>query len=77
MDMPGMMSPADMAELEQASVAQFQDLWLSMMISHHEGAVEMAQPQQEDGQYGPARTLAEDIEKSQTEEIETMRALLS
>jgi uncharacterized protein (DUF305 family) len=77
MDMPGMMSAGDMAKLEQASDAEFQDMWLSMMMNHHEGAVEMAQTEQTDGQYEPAITLAEDIEKSQTAEIDAMRALLS
>jgi uncharacterized protein (DUF305 family) len=77
MDMPGMMSAEDMAELEQASDAEFQDMWLSMMITHHEGAVEMAETEQTDGQYGPAIALAEDVEKSQTAEIDAMHALLT
>lgn len=77
MDMPGMMSSEDMAELEQASDAEFQDMWLSMMITHHEGAVEMAQAEQTDGRHEPAITLAKDIEKSQTAEIDAMHALVS
>lgn len=75
MDLPGMMSAEDMAELERASDAAFQDLWLSMMVTHHEGAAEMARTEQADGQYEPAVTLAEDIDRSQTSQIGVMRAL--
>ena len=47
-----------------------------MMIEHHEGAVEMAKVQQEDGRYAEAVALAERIEADQLAEIEVMRALL-
>lgn len=77
MDMPGMMSDEDMAGLAAASDAEFQEMFLAMMIEHHEGAIEMAQTEQEDGQYSPAISLAEDIEAAQATEIETMQGLLS
>lgn len=77
MDMPGMMSDDEMAGLAAASDAEFQDLFLSMMVEHHEGAIEMAQVEQEDGQYTPAIGLAEEIETAQTVEIDTMQGLLS
>jgi uncharacterized protein (DUF305 family) len=48
-----------------------------MMIEHHEGAIEMAQTEQEAGEYSPAISLAEEIEAAQAAEIETMQALLS
>jgi uncharacterized protein (DUF305 family) len=76
-DMPGMMSDEQMDDLEAAGDAEFQDLFLEMMIEHHEGAVEMARTEQEDGQYPSAVALAEQIEASQAAEIETMQALLS
>jgi uncharacterized protein (DUF305 family) len=69
-DMPGMMSGEDFDELENASDAGFQDMWLEMMVEHHEGAVEMAQEQQENGQYKPAVDLAGDVVDTQTAEIE-------
>ena len=75
-DMPGMMSADDMTALGDASHAEFQTMWLEMMIEHHEGAVEMAQAETEDGQYKPAIDLAENIASSQTAEIETMNSLL-
>ena len=76
-DMPGMMAAADMAALEDASDAHFQDMWLEMMVEHHEGAVEMAEIQRSEGQYEPAVDLAGAIVTSQTAEIETMQELLS
>jgi uncharacterized protein (DUF305 family) len=51
-------------------------MFLTMMIEHHEGAIEMAQDEQEDGQYPPATTLAEQVEIGQAAEIETMQGLL-
>lgn len=41
-DMPGMMSSEDMDKLEKASGAEFDKMFLEMMVKHHEGAVEMA-----------------------------------
>ncbi len=77
MGMPGMMSEDDMDHLADASDASFEDMWLTMMIEHHEGAIEMAQLEQNEGEYAPAVKLADDIEASQSVEIDTMRALLS
>lgn len=75
-DMPGMMSGSDFTALANASDAEFQRMWLQMMIEHHEGAVEMAQTEQEKGAFGPALELARDIESSQEAEIEHMKELL-
>ena len=77
MGMPGMMSQDEMNALEDAPDSGFQDMWLTMMIQHHEGATEMAATEQSEGQYAPAVDLADDIAAAQTAEIETMRALLS
>lgn len=75
-DLPGMMSAEDMASLEDAPDAEFQDRWLEMMIQHHTGAIEMARTEQDDGRYKPAVTLAEDIVTAQSAEIEEMTSLL-
>ena len=77
MGMPGMMSPHDMKALAKVSDAEFQDMWLDMMVEHHEGALEMAAAEEADGQYKPAVELAKDIQASQTAEIEKMQDLLS
>ena len=74
--MAGMMSAADMEALRDAPDRAFQTMWLEMMVEHHEGAVEMAEVETQEGRYAPAVDLAGDIAASQTEEIETMRSLL-
>ncbi len=76
-DMPGMMTRDALDELDNASDAEFQDMWLEMMVEHHTGAVEMATSEQDDGQYASAVDLAGQIIDSQTKEIETMNGLLS
>jgi uncharacterized protein (DUF305 family) len=76
-NMPGMMTSDDMGALEDASDAEFQTMWLEMMIEHHEGAVEMAKAEQGDGHYKPAIDVAVNIVESQTAEIETMKGLVS
>ena len=75
-DMPGMMSSDEMDELESASGTAFDQMFLSMMVEHHEGAIEMAQTEQADGEYPDAIALAKTIEQAQTSEIETMKDLL-
>lgn len=75
-EMPGMMTAEDMDALENASDAEFQDMWLEMMVEHHEGAVEMAETEQDDGQFKDAVNLAGQIIDAQKQEIETMNDLL-
>ncbi|PJE95853.1 DUF305 domain-containing protein [Streptomyces carminius] len=74
--MAGMMTPEEMAELEKSSGKAFDTAFLEMMIRHHEGAVAMAGEEKENGSYGPARSMAEDIITSQSAEIEKMNRLL-
>lgn len=75
-DMPGMMSSEDMGKLEKASGAEFDTMFLQMMVEHHEGAVEMAKAEKADGKYGPATKLADDVITAQTAEIEQMNKML-
>ncbi|MGB0099537.1 MAG: DUF305 domain-containing protein [Nocardioides sp.] len=75
-DMPGMMSGEEMDELQDASDREFQELWLSMMVEHHRGAVEMARTEQDQGELAEVVALAEAIESAQEREIETMESLL-
>ena len=74
--MPGMMSTEDMDKITAATGAQFDTMFLTMMIAHHEGAIEMAQVEQQNGEYPDAKKLAEGIEKTQATEIDTMNKLL-
>jgi uncharacterized protein (DUF305 family) len=73
--MSGMMSADEMAKLEKASGAEFDTMFVEMMIRHHQGAIEMAKSEQTDGKNAEAKELAAQIEKAQTAEIGEMRAL--
>jgi len=75
-EMPGMMSNDELAALEAAPDAEFQDMWLTMMIAHHDGAIEMAKTERAEGTYGPAIHLAKAIETSQRAEIALMTQML-
>ncbi len=74
--MSGMMSESDMTALKKATGKDFDTEFLSMMVDHHEGAVEMATTEKEKGQYGPAKTMADAIVTAQNAEIKEMKKLL-
>lgn len=76
-DMPGMLSDEDLSELEAARGDAFEDLWLTLMVEHHEGAVEMAERQVAEGRFRPAVELARTIVSAQEAEIEAMEELLA
>lgn len=76
MAMPGMMSSADMAALNKATGTAFDKLWLTRMIGHHQGAVTMARTELAKGRNGDAKTLAQSIITSQSNEITQMTRLL-
>lgn len=71
----GMMSDDEMADLEAASGAEFDTMFLEMMTKHHEGAVTMAETEQADGKSADAKDLAGQIIKAQKAEITEMKAL--
>jgi uncharacterized protein (DUF305 family) len=79
MDMPGMLTLAELAELEAARGAAFDRRYLALMIRHHEGALRMvadllATPRA--AQDVDVNVLANDVESTQTAEIGLMRAML-
>lgn len=76
-DMTGMLSDAQMAELAAASGAEFDRLYLTGMIQHHEGAVQMAVDVQVEGVDERANELADDIGAGQQAEIGRMQDLLA
>ena len=75
-DMPGMMSAEDMKTLGAAQGAEFEQMWLEMMIEHHEGAVEMAKTEKEGGKFADAIDLANTIITAQDAEIDQMKTML-
>ena len=74
--MTGMMSQEDMDMLSTANGAEFDSMWLTMMIEHHKGAIEMAQIELADGSNADAKELASTIVDAQQSEISTMESLL-
>ena len=72
----GMLDGAEMQALQDASGAEVQQLFLEGMIEHHEGAIDMAEQEVEDGAYPPALALAEGIIDTQQGEIDLMEDLL-
>ncbi|MFF4041316.1 DUF305 domain-containing protein [Streptomyces sp. NPDC001816] len=74
--MPGMMDTKDMGELKKMSGEDFDAMFLTMMIEHHKGAVEMATTEKGKGKYGAATSMADDIVTTQNAEITEMNKLL-
>ena len=77
MDMDGMDQAGAMGELEGLSGVDFDRRFLELMTAHHEGAIEMAEAQLEDGENAEALQLARAIIDAQTAEITEMTNLLS
>ncbi|PRX95521.1 DUF305 domain-containing protein [Allonocardiopsis opalescens] len=73
--MPGMITPEQLADLEAAEGAAFDELFVQLMIAHHEGAIEMAQDLLVEGRDTQARQMAADVVADQTAEIARMHEL--
>jgi uncharacterized protein (DUF305 family) len=74
--MPGAMSAEQMSQLEQASGTAFDQQWLSMMVAHHRGAIDMATSELSNGSNAQVKALAQQIIDTQQAEIKEMQALL-
>ena len=72
----GMMSDEDMGALGDASGADFDRMWLTMMIAHHEGAIKMAEQVKAESTNPDVIALADAIVAGQKKEIDTMQQLL-
>ncbi len=75
--MPGMMTEQEMTDLETAEGTDFDRMFLTMMVEHHTGAIDMAETEQANGENPDAIALAEKIAADQTAEIEQMNDLLT
>lgn len=73
----GMMSDEDMSALEASDGSEAARLYLEQMIEHHQGAIDMAQDELDDGANFDVLALAERIVTSQTAEIATMQEFLT
>jgi uncharacterized protein (DUF305 family) len=74
-EMPGMATGEQLLALAQASGAEFDALWLDLMVAHHEGAIEMAEQVIETTDDLEVQALAEEIMTAQAREIDAMREL--
>ena len=78
--MPGMLSPAQMTQLERATGPEFDRLFLTFMIQHHQGAITMvSQLLAVPGAAGNVDIyrFAADVNVDQTTEINRMRVMLA
>lgn len=74
--MEGMMSAEDMDALAASTGAEFDQMWLEMMILHHEGAISQSETVKANGSNPDVLALADQIITAQQAEITEMRALL-
>jgi uncharacterized protein (DUF305 family) len=79
MEMPGMvggmkmMNGEHMKDMDDMEPSHFDNHFLKMMISHHEGAVTMSKGAQQKAEHTEIKQLAENIIKAQGPEIEQMK----
>jgi uncharacterized protein (DUF305 family) len=76
-DVSGMMSVEEMAKLERASGREFDRLFLSMMIRHHQGAIQLAQQETTRGASAEAKRVAQNVSATQSGEVREMKQLLA
>jgi uncharacterized protein (DUF305 family) len=74
--MPGMATAAELDELAASSGAAADELFVRLMVAHHEGGVHMAEEAVEDASLATVRSLARSIIVGQRGEIVEMQQLL-
>ena len=74
--MAGMVDDATMARLQSLQGAEFDTLWLQSMISHHQGAIEMAKAEVANGQNDDIKRMAQTMIDAQQAEINQMNQML-
>jgi uncharacterized protein (DUF305 family) len=75
--MPGMASSADLEQLRATGGAQFDVLFLQLMLRHHQGGVSMATYTAQHAETGQVRNLAEKIVVSQGAESQYLAQLIT
>ena len=75
--MEGMMTVEQMDALEAATGAEFDSMWLEMMIEHHAGAIAQSESVKADSSNPDVLALADQIIATQQAEIAEMEALLA
>jgi uncharacterized protein (DUF305 family) len=75
--MPGLATDAQLAELKSATGVEAEKLFLTLMIAHHEGGLEMAEGVLARTTVPQVVSMATGIIASQTSDIEAMQAMLA
>jgi uncharacterized protein (DUF305 family) len=75
--MPGLATPAQIAQLRAVTGVEAERLFLTLMIAHHRGAVEMADAVLARSDDATVRTFADGVVASQSSEIELMESMLA
>lgn len=75
--MPGMATDEQLQQLRDAEGADFDKLWLRLMIAHHQGAITMAEEVRQAGSDVRVQEIADDVVAEQTDEIRHMQAWLN
>jgi uncharacterized protein (DUF305 family) len=75
--MPGLATPGQIAQLQSASGVEAERVFLTLMIAHHKGAVEMAEALEPRTTNGPALAFAKSVIVSQDAEIDLMTNMLA
>jgi uncharacterized protein (DUF305 family) len=73
--MPGMATQAQLKTLRAARGKAFDELFLKLMITHHDGAISMATDVKAQGNNLQIEEMADDVIAQQTSEISRMRAM--
>jgi uncharacterized protein (DUF305 family) len=74
--MPGMATETQLKNLRAARGKAFDELFLTLMITHHEGAITMATDAKSQGNNVKIEEMADDVIAQQTSEITRMRQML-
>ncbi|MFY9919033.1 MAG: DUF305 domain-containing protein [Mycobacterium sp.] len=74
--MQGMVDEATISRLTSLEGDEFDQLWLTSMIAHHQGAIEMAKAEVANGANVDAKSLADRIIDTQQAEIGQMKQML-
>jgi uncharacterized protein (DUF305 family) len=73
--MPGLASEAELDRLDAAQGSDADQLFIDLMIAHHEGGVHMAEYAADRAETGRVRSVARAMARVQQEEIDELRAI--
>lgn len=77
MMMDGMVDPATMSRLQTLTGTDFDTLWITSMIGHHQGAIRMAQAELAHGQSPDAMKTAQLMITAQKREISVLTDIIA